>query len=86
MRIGLYITAEPANGKPVTLARVRDQSLLLDAAAVALDEADEMADEMAAQDELLGTLQRQEAGRLRSALELVLPGLRDLRESAAPVM
>ena len=76
MRVGLYITLEPANGKPVTLARVQDSDLLLGVAAVALDEAEALADRMAEQDPVLGTLQRQEAGRLRNALELVIPGLR----------
>lgn len=76
MRIGLYITLEPERGKPVTLARVEDSTLLLDAAEVALDEAEKRAQEMHEQDPVLGMLQRQEAGRLRSALELVIPGLR----------
>jgi hypothetical protein len=43
---------------------------------VALDEAEQLAERMAEEDELLGQLQHDEAGRLRRALELVLPELR----------
>ena len=73
--IGLYITFEPERGNPVTLARVRKRSLLLEAAGAALLEAENTAEQMAAEDQLLGELQRQEATRLREALELVLPEL-----------
>ena len=74
-KVGLNITFEPERGKPVTLARVRERALLLDAAGAALLEAEEAAEQMAAEDQLLGELQRQEATRLREALELVLPEL-----------
>jgi hypothetical protein len=74
MEIGLYITLEPDHGKPVTLARVNDRALLASAAAAALDEAVRMVDQMAAEDPLLGELQRQEVSRLRKAIDLVLPG------------
>jgi hypothetical protein len=76
--IGLYITFEPEYGKPITLARVHERGLLLNAASTALLEAEAAAEEMAAEDDTLGELQRQEAGRLRLALELVLPELRSV--------
>ena len=74
--VGLYITLEPENGKPVTLARVRNRALLLDAAEAALLDAEQLATQMAGEDAVLGELQRDEVGRLRRALELVLPELR----------
>jgi hypothetical protein len=79
MSVRLYITLEPERGKPVTLARVNDRDLLVDAALLALQEAESIADEMASQDTTLGLLQRQEASRLRQALELVLPEIRSAK-------
>jgi hypothetical protein len=76
MGIRLYITLEPEHGKAITLARVNDRELLTNAAMAALQEADSMVNEMASQDQMLGQLQRQEASRLRQALELVLPEIR----------
>jgi hypothetical protein len=74
--VGLYITLEPENGEPVTLARVRKRALLIEAAGEALLQAEQLAERMAVEDALLGELQRDEAGRLRRALELILPELR----------
>jgi hypothetical protein len=78
MKLGLYITLESAVGKPVTLARVSDRSLLTGAARTAIREAEEKAELMAAEDEDLGILQLQEAARLRTALEYVIPELRNI--------
>jgi hypothetical protein len=75
-KLGLYITFEPELGKPVTLAKVHDRELLKDAALSALSVAEHLVSEVEAQDKTLGELQRQEACRLRNALELVLPELR----------
>jgi hypothetical protein len=74
--VGLYITLEPEHGEPVTLARVRKRALVLDAASAALLEAEQLAAQMADEDVLLGELQRDEVGRLRRALERLLPELR----------
>ena len=78
MQVGLYITLEPENGKPITLARVRDRKLLTNAAAAALLEAENTSDEMYREDQVLGQLQDQEVRRLRNALELLLPEIRGL--------
>lgn len=86
MGVRLYITLEPEHGKAITLARVNDRELLGNAALAALREAESMADEMASQDETLGQLQRQEASRLRQALELVLPELRAAGQVPLEVM
>jgi hypothetical protein len=74
--VSLCITFEPENGDRVTLARVQKRALLLDAAGEAILEAERLAAQMADEDTLLGELHRDEAGRLRRALELVLPELR----------
>lgn len=74
--VSLYITFEPDHGDPVTLARVRKRALLLDAAGEAILEAERKAERLASEDALLGELHRDEVGRLRRALERVLPELR----------
>lgn len=84
-KVGLYITIEPEHGLPVTLARVNDRQLLTDVALVALNESELLAKQMACEDATLGELQRQEASRLRRALELVIPELR-LGEFAARIV
>jgi hypothetical protein len=74
--VGLHIILESDRGEFVTIARVKKRALLLDAAGVALLEAEQLAERMASEDSLLGELQRDEAGRLRRALECILPELR----------
>jgi hypothetical protein len=73
METNLYITLEPERGKPITLARVRDRELLASAALIAVQEAESIAEEVALQDKILGVLHRQEACRLKQALELAVP-------------
>jgi len=82
MSVRLNITLEPERGKPITLARVEDRDLLVNAALSALQQAERLAVEMGSQDTTLGELQRQEASRLRQALELILPEIR----AAQPLM
>ncbi|HWR49611.1 MAG TPA: hypothetical protein VN428_00790 [Bryobacteraceae bacterium] len=79
MFIGLAILLEPERGDPVTLAEVQDRQLLLTAAMEAIRAAEAKAHEWGAEDRVLGVLQAEEAARLRRALELVVPGLRDAR-------
>ena len=71
--VNLYITFEPERGKAVTVARVRDRSLLLDAAERAILEAESDAEALVTEDEILSELQRQDAARLRRALQLIIP-------------
>ena len=75
-RIELCISFEPNPGQAVTVARVTDRDLILHTAHTALEEADARAKRLSALDPVLGELWRQEARRLRVALELVLPDLR----------
>ncbi len=77
MKISLYITFEPEHGRPVTLAKITDREILVAASIAALHEATKRAELMSVEDDLLGELQCQEVARLRSALERVVPELRD---------
>ncbi len=77
MSTGLLIAFEPPNGKAVTLARVANRRLLLAAAVAAIAEADHKAAAMETEHEVLAALQRDEAARLRRALEFVLPELKN---------
>jgi hypothetical protein len=61
--------------QPLTLARIGERALLLNASDAAISEAESVAEQTAAEDPILGELQRQEVARLRRALELVLPEL-----------
>jgi len=57
MTASLYITLEPANGRPVTLARIESREVLLRAAQTAMSEADRRVRKMESEDEVLGQLQ-----------------------------
>jgi len=74
--VGLHITLESEQGDLVTIARINKRTLLLDAASEALAQAEQLAEQMAAEDVLLGELQRDEVTRLRLAFERMLPELR----------
>jgi hypothetical protein len=74
--VGLHIILESERGELLTIARVQKRAMLLDAAGVALDEAEQLAARTKGEDALLFELQRDEAQRLRRALEGLLPELR----------
>ena len=74
--LGLCITLEQANGKAVSVVRIRDRKLLVDVACSAIQEAYQEAEILKQEDETLGTLQKEEAGRLRRSLEFLIPELR----------
>lgn len=83
MSVTLMIVLEPPTGKPVSMARVNNRRLLIEAAAEAVHEAERKAEEWAGDDEVLGRLQKDEAGRLRRALALVIPEVQlELAEGA----
>lgn len=84
MSIALYIVCEPKNtGKPLALARIEDRPALLAAARAAVTEAEARARDFEKADEVLGELHREEAHRLRSSLERLIP---DLTLSGGPIM
>jgi hypothetical protein len=80
MRVALYLTLEPDRGRTTTLARVEDPELVVEAATVALEEAECRIEREAAVDAIYGELQKQEVNRLRQALQLVIPELRQRAE------
>jgi len=69
---------EPAGGRPLTVARVADRRMLLDAAQQAILAAEQRADELATADRVLGEVERAEAGRLRRVLSLLVPELKEV--------
>ena len=76
MSIALYIVCEPRDaGKPLALARIEDRRTLVAAARAAVFEAEARARDSEDRDAVLGELQREEACRLRSSLERLIPGL-----------
>jgi hypothetical protein len=79
--VSLLLVYEPAGGRPLTVARVSDSRMLVDAAQFAIVAAEQRAEELAAADGVLGEVERAEAGRLRKVLSLLVPELR-IRESA----
>jgi hypothetical protein len=74
--VSLLLVYEPSGGRPLTVARVEDSRMLVDAALVAILAAEQRAAELATADSLLGELERAEAGRLRTVLGLLIPGLK----------
>jgi hypothetical protein len=75
-RVSLLLVYEPAGGRPLTVARVDDRRILLDAAQRAISEAQQRAEELSSADCVLGEVERAEAGRLRTVLGLFVPELR----------
>jgi hypothetical protein len=74
--VTLLLVYESAGGRPLTVARVQDRRILLDAAHFAIMAADQRAEELAAADRVLGEVERAEAGRLRKVLTLLVPDLK----------
>lgn len=77
-KVALLLLYEPttAQGRPVPVARVADQRIILEVARAAVLEAQKRADSLAAADELLGEVEREEVARLRRVLELLIPALK----------
>jgi hypothetical protein len=68
----LSIIYTPEGGRPLSLARVLDRSLLRSAAAAALREAERRGQCLMAKDGVLGMVQREETDKLRRVLMLLL--------------
>jgi hypothetical protein len=73
--VSLLLVYEPNGGRPLTVARVDNRQMLLDAAQLAIIAAEKRAEELAAADRVLGEVERAEAGRLRKVLSLLVPEL-----------
>ena len=74
--VSLLLVYEPTGGRPLTIARVEDRRMLLDAAQRAIIAAEQRAEELAAADCVLGEVERAEAVRLRKVLSLFVPELK----------
>ena len=72
----LAIVYEPERGRPFTVARVADRLLLVAVAQAAIAEAEGRASAIAEADEFLGTVQHEEAERIRRVLGILVPELR----------
>ena len=68
----LAIVYTPEGGRPLSLARICDRSLLRSAAAAALREAERQAESLSVQDQVLGVVQAEEAAKLRRILGRLL--------------
>lgn len=73
MNVVLAILYAPEGQKPLSIARVHDRDLLSAAAAKAIGEAEARASELMEDDPTLGSLQREEANKLRRVLGMLLP-------------
>jgi len=74
--MGSLIIAFTSPGKkPFSVATVEDPELLLIAARLAIRQAEELAASFADSDPVMALLQAAEVGRLRRALEVLVPGL-----------
>ncbi len=74
--VSLLLVYEPVGGRPLTVARVADSRMLVDAARAAILAAEQRAEDLATADRVLGELERAEAGRLRKVLSLLVPELK----------
>jgi hypothetical protein len=73
--VTLAIVYEPKNGTPLRVAQIRNELLVLEAARLAIEEAESGAAAVSEQDHTLGGIQKAEAVRLREVLSLLLPKL-----------
>src|SRR4051812_34144006 len=70
---GLAILYEGSAGRPLTVARVADRSLLVAVAQAAICEANALANDLGETDAVLGAVQHEESERLRRVLGLLVP-------------
>jgi hypothetical protein len=71
----LIIAFSSPGKKPFSVATVEDPELLLTTARLAIRQAEERAASLAESDPVLALLQAAEVDRLRTALEVLVPGL-----------
>ncbi len=73
----LAIVYTPPRGRPLSVARISDRTLLREAAAVALSEAERETKTLLAADRILGMVQAEETAKLRRVLNLLLASEHD---------
>ena len=70
----LTITYQAPGQRPLSVATVEDQALLRQVAQLALQQAEQRAAAVAAEDPIMGMLQAAEVQRLRATLSILIPG------------
>jgi hypothetical protein len=70
----LTITYHAPGQRPLSVATVDDQALLRQVAHLALQQAEQRAAAVAAEDPIMGLLQAAEVHRLRATLSIIIPG------------
>jgi len=75
MSVTIHLTIEPAEGRPVSVARVCDPQILRRVARAAILQARRDADMARSRDETLGRLCSDEAAQLERHLNELVPGL-----------
>jgi hypothetical protein len=70
----LTITYQAPGQQPLSVATVEDEGLLRQAARIAIEQAEQRAVAVAAEDPVMGMLQAAEVRRLRAALSILVPG------------
>ncbi len=70
----LTITYHAPGQRPLSVATVDDQALLRQVAHLALQQAEQRAAAVAAEDPIMGLLQAAEVQRLRATLSIIIPG------------
>jgi len=71
----LTITYQAPGQRPLSVATVEDDRLLRQVARLAIQQAEQRAAAVAAEDPVMGMLQAAEVRRLRAALSILVPGL-----------
>ena len=71
----LTITYQAPGQRPLSVATLEDEGLLRQAAQIAIEQAEDRAAAVAAEDPIMGMLQAAEVRRLRAALSILVPGL-----------
>ena len=69
----LTITYQAPGQRPLSVATIEDEGLLLQAARLALKQAEQRAAAVASEDPIMGLLQAAEVRRLRAALCILVP-------------
>lgn len=70
----LTITYQAPGQRPLSVATVEDETLLRQAAQLALQQAEQRAAAVAVEDPIMGMLQAAEVRRLRATLSILVPG------------
>jgi hypothetical protein len=82
----LMIAFRENNERPKSVAILEDPELLLQAALLALEQAEQRAAEAARSNPLIGKIQSAEVERLRATLEILVPGFQSPSPVASAVM